>query len=309
MAMEIGGDTNISTTIPWTDKMPLGHADSSYVYAETDSTQSYISGAHATAVIRHLVHFKKSGTQDFVIVYDYVNLSSAATMQTYLHYANTSYTGGSCGTSSGSTTYTGPGISSSFSGTGHSDSSQILSNILLPAGSNSVYYYTNNSNGTYTGGYGCTFRVSMCASSTGSSCSSLTTGEFAVVHEPIAGSGHTLPTTSVLATIDSHHRGIEVDGTYPKVAVFPIGTSSYASITYNTGAYSGTAQHMVAGVSPGIYSVSDGSGTTSCTVASGDNTCYFESTSGAVSISPQSAGSTNATFGNGVILSHGVQVN
>jgi hypothetical protein len=90
--------------------------------------------------------------------------------------------------------------------------------------------------------------------------------------------------------------------------VFPIGTSTFTSATFTTGGYSGTAQIMVAGLAPSTYTVTDASGTTTCTVVSGDNTCYFESVSGAVAIT-QGTTSTTSTVNGGVVVTNGVVIN
>ena len=57
-------------------------------------------------------------------------------------------------------------VSSSFAGflSGGTDATQLLTQILFPAGSSSGYCYVQNANGTYAGGNGNSFRVSICAS-------------------------------------------------------------------------------------------------------------------------------------------------
>ncbi len=284
MTISLNGDGNISTAIPFVALMPAGANDPSnrYTYALVDATKSYNSAAKATAVERYLVHFKKPGTQDFVVVYDYVAAAAGEQMQTYLHYPQ-----------KGSTSLSGATVTSSFSGTGHSDATQLLSQVLAPQGTNSVYTYTNNSNGSYSGGNGDTFRVSLCASSNGSSCSTTNTvGEFAVVHEPVAGSSNSLPATEMLSTIDASHRGIEIDGASPKVAVFPIGPSepTFTTATFTT-AHPGSAQYLVAGLAPGTYNVTlNGAAiVTGAAVSAGNNSLYFESTAGAIVVSQTGA--------------------
>jgi hypothetical protein len=251
-----------------------------------------------------VVHFKEASTQDFVVASDYVASSSGNTKQTYLHYPQTAYTGGSCTTSTGSTSFDAAAgsVTSTFDGTAsisNVDEAQLLTSILTPNSSIPVYAYVQNSNGTYTGGNGCTFRVSLCAATTSqpSTCNaSNTTAEFAVVHEPVAGSGDTMPATAMLTTIDGNHRGIEINGTSPKVFVYPITmlASTDTSATFTT-THSGIAQYVVAGLAAGTYNVTvNGSSVVSgATVSTGDTTLYFESTSGAVAVSQ--TGSTAAT--------------
>jgi hypothetical protein len=87
----------------------------------------------------------------------------------------------------------------------------------------------------------------------------------------------------MLATIDGSHRGVEIDGSSPKVAVFPIANTTYTSASFTT-AHPGTAQYMIAGLAPGTYSVMVNGSTVASglTVAANDDTLYFESTAGAV---------------------------
>lgn len=299
MSMEVGGDTNISSSYPFIAKMPLGHSDANYAYAETDSTQSYLAGANATAVLRHWLHFKETGKQDFIVIYDYVTSSSGNTKQTYLHYPQGAVSHPS--TPTGSTTFTSPNVTSTFNGNSfisNVDAAQLLTTILSPAGTNSVYAYTQNSNGSYTGGSGYTFRVSVCASTTGSSCDTgNTTAEFTVVHEPVAGTGNTMPTTAMLATVDGSHRGIQVSGTAPKVAIVPIGTGLLTSASW-TSTHTGSGQYVIAGMSAGTYTVKlAGATILTPTVAAGDSTISFDSTAGAFIVASTTVGINSSVSG------------
>lgn len=296
--MEIGGAYNLLNVL--NSKIPRGNSDGTsnrYAYAMVDSTASYVSGTTATRVHRHVIHFKES--QDFIIVYDDVVTTSGKQKQTYLHYPNNF--GASSDSTRGTTVVMGTQIASTNPGTGHGDATQILTAVLSPAGTNSVSVYVNNSDGTYTGGSGSTFRVSVCASTTGSSCDNANTeGEFIVVHEPVVGSGNTMPTTTVMATIDGNHRGVEVDGSSPKVAIFPRAGLTYTSATFTT-AHAGTAQYLVTGLTAGTYSVTVGGVpvVSNVSVASSDNSLYFESTAGAFNLFPSGGNLTNfGTNGN-----------
>ena len=304
MYMEIGSTYNLtgSGQSPYLiSLMPRADTDGTnnrFAYAMVDSTQAYLSSVNATRVHRHFVDFKKASTQQFIVVYDDAVTSSGQEKQTYLHYLNNNagLTGqGSTFFSAGNTTT----VSSTFSGFlgGNADAAQLLTEVLAPAGSNSVYTYVQNADGTYTGGNGDSFRVSICASSTGSSCDrGNTEGEFMVVHEPVAGTGNSLPAMELLATIDSNHRGVEIDGGSPKVAVFPRGGTTYANASFTT-AHSGTAQYLVAGLVPGTYNVTvDGTSVVSGVVVSpSSDLLYFESISGSVQITPAADAILNIT--------------
>jgi hypothetical protein len=286
-------------------KMPRAVTDGSnnrFAYALVDSSLSYVAGANVTRVHRHLIHFKK--TQDFVMVFDDVATSSGEQMQTYLHYPNNF--GASADATRGATTLSSPNITSTYPGTGHSDATQLLTTVLLPGGANSSYIYTNNSNGTYTGGNGSTFRVSVCASTTGSSCNaSATAWTSVVVHEPVAGSGNSLPTTTLLGTIDANHIGVQIAGSNPKVGIFPKAGTTYTSVTF-TSTHTGTAQYVVTGLTAGTYGVTGGIGLTN-QVVDANGVLYWESGSGAFTVSQGSNGSGSVVPA-GVKITGGVSV-
>ena len=180
-----------------------------------------------------------------MIVYDDVVTSTGEEKQTYLHYPQTA-----------ATTFSAPSVMETFAGTGRGDATQLLTQVLAPAGPTSLYTYVNKSDGTYTGGNGYTFRVSVCASTTGSSCnSSNLEGEFVVVHEPVAGTNNTMPAVGMLSIVDSSHRAVQVQGSSPKVAVFPRGGTTYTSATFSS-THNGIAQYIITGLTAGTYSVS-----------------------------------------------------
>ena len=149
--MEIGGSYNlIPAGAPLNAKMPRGVADSlnRYAYAMADSTASYVSGVNATRVHRHLVDFKEP--QQFIIVYDDVVTSTGQMKRTYLHYPN-NY-GASSDSTRGATTLSGTAVISSYPGTGNGDATQLLTQVLAPAGTNSVYVYRDNTDRDVLGG-------------------------------------------------------------------------------------------------------------------------------------------------------------
>jgi hypothetical protein len=87
---------------------------------------------------------------------------------------------------------------------------------------------------------------------------------------------------------------------------------TYTSVAF-TATHAGTGQYLIAGLSAGTYTVlKDGSALLSNqTVAAGDNTLYFESTSGSFSISQ--GGGTGVTLscdlnGDGVTNDNDVQI-
>lgn len=287
--MTVGGDSNATPTskLPFIIKMPLAHGDANYGYAMVDCTLSFVSTVGVTGCFRSSIHFKSS-SQDVIHVRDYVITSSGQLKQIYLQYpqgaVNPPISGGTTVFSSPNVTSTYPGITS----ISNQDAAQLFTTILSPDSSHPVYAYTQNSNGTYTGGFGYTFRVSLCnaTSAAPTTCdTSNTTGQFAVVHVPMAGTGNTRPPSNLLTTIDSNHIGIETDTvgqTY--ISIMPNGGSPWSSASFTTNAFSGTGFIVVAGLSPGVYNITSPSGPPNCTVISGDGTCSFRSTEGVMLI-------------------------
>lgn len=133
---------------------------------------------------------------------------------------------------------------------------------------------------TFPGALGFTHRVSICG---GSSCgSSVTVMQALTVHE-LCTVGSCVP-TAVAINPDAHFTGVQ---TADKVVIFPRGGTTYSTMTGFITTHSGTAQYLLAGLTPGTYNITvGGSAVTGSpfTVLTGDNSLYFESTSGVVSI-------------------------
>jgi hypothetical protein len=82
------------------------------------------------------------------------------------------------------------------------------------------------------------------------------------------------------------HRIIEIQGSSPKVAAFPIAGGAYSGLKF-TSTHSGIAQYLIAGLGAGSYSVSVNGSTlpgSPFSVSDGDNTLYFESAAGNISV-------------------------
>jgi len=90
----------------------------------------------------------------------------------------------------------------------------------------------------------------------------------------------------------SNFRVLQIaDAASPKVAAFAVAGQTFDGVSFAT-THAGTAQYLIAGLSPGAYKVTvNGSVVVSSQqVVDADNTLYFESTSGNVVIA-----STNST--------------
>jgi hypothetical protein len=288
--IELGGAYHLPETgdVPLNAKMPLAVADpqNRFAYALADSTASYTSAGNASRVHRHLIDFKKKATQQFVVVYDSVATTAGEMIRTYLHYPNNQTA--SADKTKGNTTLSSAQVTSSSPGTGNGDATQLLTQVLAPAGTNSLYVYTDKADGTYSGGSNTTFRVSVCASASGTSCDSkATSAEFVVVHEPVTGTANSLPKIGMVSTIDADHRGVEILGDSPKVAVFPRNGQTYTKASFTT-THAGTAQYLVTGLGAGTYNVTANGASVinKAAVDAGDATLYFESASGTIVVSP-----------------------
>lgn len=278
--LEIGGTSNLPSYTVCGATMPDANTDSQnnrYAYALVDSTKCYVPAVNAIRVQRHLADFK-GGSQQYIVVYDDVQTRTGSLKRAYLHYPNNF--GAANDKTRGATTVTGTSILSSNPGTGHGDATQLLTQVLAP-GPNQIRVYTDNPNGTYPGGNGSTFRVSVCASADGTSCDATNTAtEFITIHEPVAGTQNALPPIAMIAT-DPNWRGVQVGGSSPKIALFASKGLKYATASF-TSTYSGTAQILIAGLQPGTYNV-NGPTPASGTVGS-DGVLYFEGRAGSYTV-------------------------
>jgi len=282
--MEVGGAANLLRTgTPCGATMPRANTDgiaNRFAYAMVDSTPCYKAGVIRAQ--RHLADFK-GGPQQFIIVYDDVATAGGQTKRTYLHYPNNYGAAGITDAKRGTTTVSGNTITSTNPGTGHGDATQLLTTVLAP-GANQALVYTDNPDGTYSGGGGKTFRVSVCASADGATCDGTNTlAEFLVVHEPAAGTGNTVPAVSLITT-DGNWRGVQVGGAAPKVALFARQGTVYSRASF-TSTHSGVAQILIAGLAPGTY-VIRGPVSANATVGL-DGTVYFEGAAGSYQIAPE----------------------
>jgi hypothetical protein len=144
--------------------------------------------------------------------------------------------------------------------------------------------------GTYTvadyfgAGHGHTNRVRVCAGSAcGAAASKL---ETVTVHKITRSLSDTTLTAAPLNP-NSNWTGVQAEN---KVALFSRGGQLRSSVDF-TSSHSGTAQYLIAGLTPGLYSVHVNGVPVATGVAVGDhdNSLYFESTAGAVSVSASSA--------------------
>jgi len=141
---------------------------------------------------------------------------------------------------------------------------------------------------TYSGGWGHTDRVGVCAGS-GSCSNSATSFESLQVHKIMPSLTDGTLTTAVLNASDSaNFYHVQMTGSNTSaVAVLPRGGTTYSSMANFTTTHSGTAQYIFGGLASGRYAVTVGGSTVAgspFTVTDGDNSIEFTSTAGAVAV-------------------------
>jgi hypothetical protein len=255
----------------------VNDSNNALAYAMADLTNGYTN--NPTRVLRHLLHLKKPGTQDFIFVYDDVSTKQGIKKTTFLHYANNGVA------PRGNTTYTAGTIISNYPGTGHADATQLLTQVFSPAGPGKIV--VSQDGAAYPGAGGNSYRFSICASRDSVVCDTSNTGaEFLVVHMPAVGANNSFPVVTDISGPD--FAGVQVGGASPKLALFPRNGLQYPSAAF-TATHTGTAQIAVAGLRKGVYTVTR-DGLAAATINVGDDgLLYYEGLSGTYSISTRAA--------------------
>jgi hypothetical protein len=290
-----GGYTNdyFAAYVPvirWSSTDPGGDSLSRYAYEMLELASMYGKAGKAKRVQRQIVHFKKSGGQDYIVTWDDIALSSAIAIapKAYFHYY---------------LNHVPPDMAISYSGTDYTVSNlqksrrALLNSKFIPtAGANTAALVVDNPNGRYKGGSGLTYRAYMCPSTDGTTINnSATSGEWAGVFQPINGTNGSMPSISQLTpTESSNFRVIQIaDSTWPKVAYFATGGSIGNTALHVATTYSGTGQNLITGLATGTAVVTVG-GTpvtgSPFTVNAGDNTVYWEGPAGAVVVTETPSG-------------------
>ncbi len=271
--------TQLVATPRWASTNPTGDVSGRYMYVMVDATGAYCPSANVTRMQRHFAHFKKPGAQDYIVEFVDGALSSGNTITERLFYfLNGVPSGAAISASVGNNGGTVKNLQTS--------GGALLNSTILPITTNTAY--ATNDGSSYPYNHGAANRVSVCAENsgaTGSCNSSATTANWFVIYQPINGTSGSMPALTQLTSTNFDTVQI-ADSTTPKVAAFAQGGSTYTSAGFTT-THSGTAQYLIAGLTAGSYNVSVGGSTVSGSpfvVNSGDNTLYFESTSGSVTI-------------------------
>jgi hypothetical protein len=281
-----------------------GDQNSNYACAMIDFSGAYTT-AYAAAQ-RTICDFKKPGTEHVIVQYDYVDATGHATaIRNQVHYTQNGELVAAHPWNyydEGSTTCPGSGGCSSLNANrvvlesqtgvadGHGDPTpqyNLISNFLVPSGAPNLFIHYDGS--TYPGTNSHTNRVSLCAdaSSTGAcGAAGQSKLEDLIVHKIATRPDTTLTTTAL--NPDANWAGAQMTGaTDTKVFLAARRGQLQSTLTTFTPAFSGTAQWLISGLAPGTYTVTVGGNTVvnGKTVSNGDNSLYFESPAGAVTIS------------------------
>jgi hypothetical protein len=213
--------------------------------SNADLTGTFKAAANVSSANRQVIHFK-SGSQDYLIDHVRVVTSGLTSIRGLQHF----HLNG-CGTPSSSTCIAMDRASSTV--TNIQPGAKITSRAIGIGGD--VIIRTESgleTDGSYPGGEGRTFRWAVCPTSDGSSCSNATAAEWAIIHKPSTGGSEGLP--PIVQATAGAFRIIEVQDTEAKVAVFTVGSEKSATLAFAT-SHSGTGQYVVSGVDDGLWLV------------------------------------------------------
>jgi len=288
-----------------------GDQNSNYVYALADFTGAYQTTY--TRVQRHLVHFKKPGTEEIIVQFDDVDAGNYPTqIRSQVHYPQNgekvaTTPNGSCIYDEGTTTCPGPNgcagldmdrlILEQEDGTSSNGDPPRIYNLVTRILSPGTIFVRDDGS-SYPGAQGHTHRVSICA---GNDCdSAANTLEAIIVHKVATQPDTNL--TAKLLTADWKWTGVQ---TQDKVVLFARYGNTPVTATIRTD-HPGIAQYLIAGLQGGlvyrVYRITaprqprggsrggepiPGYEVVRQPVADGDNTLYFEAPAGDYLVFPE----------------------
>jgi hypothetical protein len=276
-----------------------GDAQNRYLYARADMTGQY--DPTYKRITREWSYFKKPSTEEVLIEYNDIDASNQPTtsIRVGVHYAqngekkapdnnysnlydegatrcatNANCLNANTGVSLGNDeTIISQESGAAADSTGPARTNGILTKFFSP----SSFTLTWDGN-TYPGAYGHTDRVSVSTNTAKL--------EYIQVDKITSSLSDTTLTASAINTA-AGWAGVQ---TADKVAMFSRGGLLQSSVDFTT-THSGTAQYLIAGLAPGSYNVTvNGTAVVSgAAVGNKDNSLYFESTAGGVSIKSTTA--------------------
>ena len=290
--------------------------DSTHNYDPANAAQEcfYLSTVCATAhgvsprINRHVIHFKKPADPNYVVIYDDIQ-TSANNLQprAYFHYIVSSLVG------TDRTRH--PDWLSNFDVFGKNvlltipGSARLSSRFLAVPGAASaaqrhsskgdhntqIAVLTDQPDGSFKSTTGLpaalypgTYRVTLCASHDGSTCATVGAAEWIAVHKPSTNLNDAMPPTDQpgCQAVGGGCAALEIqDAGSPKVAVFARQGALVTSLSFTT-THAAQAQYVLAGLAPGVYTVTVGTTTVvpGGVVGPNDNTLSFSSAAGVVSV-------------------------
>lgn len=278
-----GGTASQGAVGSHTVRMPRAKAGTGWAYVQIDAQAAYTAATAVTRARRNLVHFKASGQPDYIVAYDTAATSAAKAIGQNLHYDKTAGQASSISDTLPNIVWTGP-------------DRRVSTKVVLPSGTGAARTASSLTN---------SFREYLCASSDGTTCASVTSAAFLLVHKPSTSTSDTMPTVNALATIDSDFDGVEIaDASAPSVAVFAkVADQNAGSFTTTL---AGTAQVIVSGLVAGTYEVTqDGGAFLADQAVDANGVLAFTGTAGAYAITQTGTATaptiTTTTLSNGVL--------
>ncbi len=242
--MPVFGDEVVLTKFPLvaTVNRMSDEESGSFTYFQINNQAAYHARMCATRVARSVVHLKKVGTRDYVIVYDTLLSFCPKTKSIRMHFdkpqAETSVMSSSA---LPRLVWTGA-------------DRRLSTEVVLPRPGGVVAKYESLPR---------THRVTLCVSADGATCDDENLeSAFLIVHGPSADPRDEMPEVRLLDGVTSGFVAVQIAGADPKVAVFPADGTPATEISFRS-THQGTAQALITGLKPGVYDV-DVDGATAC---------------------------------------------
>jgi hypothetical protein len=276
---EVGGTATNMIAVPTELPLTWLSGDNTFMYNRLDMTPLYKSSANVTSVERQIFHLKQ-GPQDYVVDHVRGTFSAPALFKGLQHY----HLNG-CGdvTSTPCVALNRAGMTAS-----NIQSNARVNTRVFGVGGDVIVDTENHSDtdGSYPGGRGRTFRFHVCAGTNGTGCANTAASEWIVVQQPSTDPLAAMP--AINRTQSGIFRIVEIqDAAAPKLLAFTTSGATATSLSFTT-AHAGSGQYLVTGLAAGTYRVLRGGTPISdpLPVTAGEHSLSFSSTSGAFTIDP-----------------------
>ncbi len=253
-----------------------------FMFVRTDIKPIYKPAAQVTAMERQIFHLKGAAS-DYVIDHVSGTMSSPQTVRGVQHYNLNG-----CGTpaSTSCVTLTPGSLEASHVHTGTGVEARLNSKLFSLGGAMTLGTESGTAtNGTYAGGNGASFRWHV----EPAGGSSVTTIDYAVVHQPSVDTNAVLP--SITQTNNGVFHQFEIhDPVSPRFLAFTARGATPAGHSF-VSTHAGTGQYVIAGLQAGLYEIRrngvlEGN---PIPVAASANTLSFSGLAGSYAITPRVA--------------------